>query len=123
VVVWDVRSSKPLKIYHTDKTRACVTKVGNASMNGSASGWLSDDPWDWSRGDSKAPGWGVRAVKFGNGGQCGYPGKEFMTFTEVRIAVRVINKGLTLRLAHFAGAHHRCTDLRRRGDCTDAQRP
>lgn len=75
VVVWDVRSTKPCKIFQTDKTRV-------PSGTGSASGWLSDDPWEWTRGNSKAPGWSVRNVKFGNGGSNG-SGKEIMTFTEV----------------------------------------
>jgi len=48
-------------------------------MNSGASGWLSDDPWDWSRGGYRAPGWGVRSVKFGSGDS----GREVMTFTEV----------------------------------------
>jgi WD40 repeat protein len=74
VVVWDVRSSKPLKVFQTDKTKA---RTGN----GNASGWLSDDPWDWTRGHSKAPGWSVRSVKFGNTHE--RSGKEIMTFTEV----------------------------------------
>ena len=82
VVVYDVRSSKPLKIFNTDKTRGWDGKDG--VTNGSASGWLSDDPWDWSRGSSRAPGWGVRSVKFGGGGGYGQPGKEVMVFTEVR---------------------------------------
>lgn len=80
VVVWDVRSSKPLKIFQTDKTRLPPSK---GSGNGSASGWLSDDPWEWTRGNSKAPGWSVRSVKFGNGGEGGNSGKELMSFTEV----------------------------------------
>jgi WD40 repeat protein len=92
VIVWDVRSSKPLKIFHTDKTRTSFSKDGITNMNGNATGWLSDDPWDWSRGTSKAPGWGVRSVKFGGGGDCGHPGREVMTFTEVRYSYPSVNK-------------------------------
>jgi hypothetical protein len=73
-VVWDVRSTKPLKEFQTDKTR-----LPGPNPNGGATGWLSDDFWDWTRGDGRAPGWSVRNVKFG-----GSP-KEVMTFTEVCI--------------------------------------
>lgn len=78
VAVWDVRSSKPFKVFHTDKTRAPIGTSGN----GGASGWMSEDPYEWTRGNSKGPGWSVRNVKFGNGGSTG-AGKEIMTFTEV----------------------------------------
>lgn len=74
VAVWDIRSTKVLKVFHTDKTRP------SGGGNGSATSWLSDDPLDWTRGSSKAPGWSVRNVKFGAGG---HSGKEIMTFTEV----------------------------------------
>lgn len=74
VAIWDVRSTKPLKVFQTDKTRV-------PGGTGGASGWLSDDPWEWTRGNSKAPGWSVRSVKFGSGGY-GRPGKEFLAFTE-----------------------------------------
>jgi WD40 repeat protein len=107
VVIWDVRSSKPLKIYHTDQTRASVSKTDG---NGSASGWLSDDPWDWSRGGSRAPGWGVRSVKFGSGGAHGHPGKEFMIFTEVRGSrhPKIDKESSTnsFKPAHIPGARH-----------------
>jgi len=76
VVIWDVRSSKPLKVFQTDKTRMPSSK---SPTNGGASGWLSDDPWDWTRGAYQAPGWGVRSVKFGSNDS----GREIMTFTEV----------------------------------------
>jgi hypothetical protein len=75
-VVWDVRSTKPLKVWQTDKTRSGTDLLGG---NGAASGWLSDDPWDWTRGGSRAPGWGVRSVKFGPAA-----GREVMIYTEVR---------------------------------------
>ncbi|KAI6155295.1 WD40-repeat-containing domain protein [Pisolithus tinctorius] len=78
VAVWDVRSTKPMKVIQTDKTRSPTGQHGN----GESSSWLSDDPNDWTRGGSRAPGWGARNVKFGSGGTNGRPGKELMTFTE-----------------------------------------
>ncbi|KAF9493345.1 hypothetical protein BDN71DRAFT_1395278 [Pleurotus eryngii] len=81
VAVWDVRSSKPLKVFQTDKSR-----MPASPGNGSASGWLSDDPWDWTRGNSKAPGWSVRSVKFG-----GIAGKELMIFTEHTSLIHVVD--------------------------------
>ncbi|KAF5359501.1 hypothetical protein D9756_003545 [Leucocoprinus leucothites] len=69
VAVWDVRSTKPMKVIQTDKHRGIS----------SDDGYLSDDPTDWTRGRSKAPGFSVRNVKFGGGG---VSGKEVMTFTE-----------------------------------------
>jgi hypothetical protein len=72
LVVWDVRSTKPLKVFQTDKSR-----VPGGGGNGLATGWLSDDFFDWTRGSGRAPGWSVRSVKFGGSG------KELMTFTEV----------------------------------------
>lgn len=85
VAVWDVRSTKPMKVIQTDKTRLPVGHLGN----GDESSMLSDDPWDWTRGNSKAPGWGARSVKFGAGGTRGHSGHEIMTFTEVRLAFAV----------------------------------
>lgn len=78
VCVWDVRSTKPLKVFQTDKS-----DILTVNGNGMASGYLSDDPYEWTRGFSKAPGWSARNIKFGSGGgnACG---KEIMTFTEVR---------------------------------------
>ena len=79
VAVWDVRGmSKPIKVFQTNKTR--VPRVPGVG-NGGATGWLSDDPWEWTRGN-KAPGWCVRNVKF-NGGDGARLGKEIMAFTEV----------------------------------------
>ena len=79
VAVWDVRGmSKPIKVFQTDKTRV---PGGEFIGNGGATGWLSDDPWEWTRGN-KAPGWSVRNVKF-NGGDGARLGKEIMAFTEV----------------------------------------
>ncbi|KAF6755425.1 hypothetical protein DFP72DRAFT_1033104 [Ephemerocybe angulata] len=84
VAVWDVRSSKPLKVYHTEKTRSAgVGRLGN----GHASGWLSDDPWDWTRGSSRPPGWSVRNVKFGGSAR----GKEVLTFTEHTSFIHIID--------------------------------
>jgi WD40 repeat protein len=77
IAVWDVRSTKPLKVFQTDKTRIASGRTGN----GGASNWLSDDPWEWTRG-TKAPGWCARSVKF-NGGEGARLGKEVMAFTEV----------------------------------------
>lgn len=75
-VVWDVRSSKPLKVFETDKSR------GKDRMpTGASSGFIYEDTWDWSRGGSRAPGWGIRSIKFS---PPGCDGKEIMTFTEVR---------------------------------------
>lgn len=80
VAVWDVRSCKPLKVFQTDKTRV-------PSGNGGASGWLSDDPWEWTRGSSKAPGWSVRNVKFNTGNF----GKEIMAFTEHTSLIHLVD--------------------------------
>lgn len=76
VVVWDVRSTKPLKVFSTDKSR---TTLSGRVATGAASGWMYDAPWDWARGGTRAPGWGVRSVKFSPPGV----GREVMTFTEV----------------------------------------
>jgi len=82
VAVWDVRStSKPIKVFQTDKTRVPGGNASGFVGNGAATGWLSDDPWEWTRGN-KAPGWCVRNVKF-NGGEGARLGKEILAFTEV----------------------------------------
>ncbi|KAI0775130.1 WD40-repeat-containing domain protein [Trametes elegans] len=83
VVVWDVRSTKPLKVFHTDKSRTAIP----SRATGSASGWLYDLPWDWSRSNARAPGWGVRSVKFSPPGV----GKEVMTFTEHTSLLHVVD--------------------------------
>lgn len=57
--------------------------------NGAASGWLSDDPWEWTRG-TKAPGWCIRSVKF-NAGNGARQGKEVMAFTEHTSVVHVVD--------------------------------
>ncbi|RDB29320.1 hypothetical protein Hypma_014894 [Hypsizygus marmoreus] len=82
VAVWDVRSSKPMKVFQTEKTRM---PAGNG--NGSASGWLVDEIFDWTgNGSSKPPGWSVRNVKFGGSGN-----KEIMTFTEHTSFLHVVD--------------------------------
>ncbi|KAF7312701.1 DUF2415 domain-containing protein [Mycena indigotica] len=73
VAIWDVRSTRPLKVFHTDKSRG-----GNASM-----AW---DPQDWSNWKSRGPGWSTRAVKFG-----GRPERELMMFTEHTSLVHVVD--------------------------------
>ncbi|CCM01911.1 uncharacterized protein FIBRA_03982 [Fibroporia radiculosa] len=80
VAVWDVRSTKPLKVIQTDKTRP--SRAGS----GAASGWL-DGPWDWTRGTTNAPGWGVRSIKFSPAGT----GREVMTFTEHTSLLHVVD--------------------------------
>ncbi|KAH7930207.1 hypothetical protein BV22DRAFT_1125157 [Leucogyrophana mollusca] len=87
VAVWDVRSSKPMKIMQTDRMRMPIGQPGN----GDGSGWLSEYPWDWTRGNSKAPGWGVRSLKFGAGGSHGHSGHEIMTFTEHTNLLHIID--------------------------------
>ncbi|KAI0789926.1 hypothetical protein C8Q75DRAFT_793057 [Abortiporus biennis] len=90
VVVWDVRSTKPLKVIQTDKTRGSNSSsmnAGSGNGNGNASGWLFDTPWDWSRATGKAPGWGVRSVKFSPLGV----GQEVMAFTEHTSLLHVID--------------------------------
>ena len=86
--MWDVRSTRPLKVFHTDRSRE--TSPTGLVGNGGASGWLSDDPWEWTRG-TKAPGWCVRSVKF-NGGEGGRLGKEVMAFTEVYFSLSYLHK-------------------------------
>ena len=81
VAVWDVRGmSKPIKVFQTDKTRLPGGSTSDFIGNNGGAG-LSDDPWEWTRGN-KAPGWCVRNVKF-NGGDGARLGKEIMAFTEV----------------------------------------
>ncbi|KAJ7145059.1 hypothetical protein C8R43DRAFT_549764 [Mycena crocata] len=78
VAVWDVRSTRPLKVFHTDKTRGC-------HANGSTT-WLSEDPQDWSQHKSRGPGWSARNIKFG-----GRPGRELMLFTEHTSLIHVVD--------------------------------
>jgi hypothetical protein len=75
-VIWDVCSSKPLKVLETDCTRGKERRA-----TGEASGYMyEEDLWDWSRGGSRAPGWGIRSIKFSPEGA---DGKEVLVFTEV----------------------------------------
>ncbi|KXN86090.1 hypothetical protein AN958_10566 [Leucoagaricus sp. SymC.cos] len=78
LAVWDIRSTKPMKVIQTDKHRGIS----------SDDGYLSDDPTDWTRGRSRAPGFSVRNVKFGGGG---VSGKEVMTFTEHTSLLHVVD--------------------------------
>ncbi|OJA08493.1 hypothetical protein AZE42_02854 [Rhizopogon vesiculosus] len=71
IAIWDVRSTKPMKVLHTSRARG-----------GDDTGWMSDDPWEWTRGNSRAPGWGARNIKFGCGGVGAQAGHEIMTYTE-----------------------------------------
>jgi len=60
-----------MKVLHTSRARG-----------GDDTGWMSDDPWEWTRGNSRAPGWGARNIKFGCGGVGAQAGHEIMTYTE-----------------------------------------
>lgn len=83
-VVWDVRSSKPLKVFETDRTRGRERRG-----TGEASGFMyEEDLWDWSRGGSRAPGWGIRSIKFSPEGA---DGKEVIVFTEHTSLLHVID--------------------------------
>ncbi|KAJ7081836.1 WD40-repeat-containing domain protein, partial [Mycena belliarum] len=79
VAVWDVRSTRPLKVFHTDKTRGLSRGVNTNT-------WLSEDPQEWSQHKSRGPGWSARNVKFG-----GRPGRELMMFTEHTSLIHVID--------------------------------
>ncbi|KAI0707284.1 hypothetical protein C8Q76DRAFT_629023 [Earliella scabrosa] len=84
VVVWDVRSTKPLKVFSTDKSRSSTP---GRMPTGAASGWMYETTWDWARGGGRAPGWGVRSVKFSPPGV----GREVMTFTEHTSLLHVVD--------------------------------
>ena len=88
VAVWDVRSTKPIKVFHSDKSRG-FGRDRSVRGNGAASGWLSDDPWEWTRG-TKAPGWCMRSVKF-NAGNAARLGKEVLAFTEHTSVVHIVD--------------------------------
>ncbi|KAF9533930.1 hypothetical protein CPB83DRAFT_902617 [Crepidotus variabilis] len=105
VAVWDVRlTSKPLKVFYTDQERGAGSEyermrgsMPGGSGNGASSGWLSDDPWEWTRG-TRAPGWCVRSVKFNNvsarassAGIGGFGGREIMAFTEHTDLVHIVD--------------------------------
>ena len=93
VAVWDVRSTKPMKVFQTDKTAGLgpgssssggLFASGAAAAgwsNSAASGWLFEDVHFHGAGTVRPPGWSVRNVKFGGG--VGGSGKEVMVFTEV----------------------------------------
>lgn len=89
VAVWDVRSRKPMKVFMTDRSRLPPGGMGGSGNRpmGTASGWLYDDAWDWTMPAHRAPGWGVRNVKFSSG----IGGKEVMTFTEHTSLLHVID--------------------------------
>ncbi|KAF8176726.1 hypothetical protein K438DRAFT_1908688 [Mycena galopus ATCC 62051] len=90
VAVWDVRSSRPLKVFTTDKSRGSAGAGGNSGAYGNGAGmdttWLSEDPVVWSHRKSRGPGWSARNVKFG-----GRPGREIMLFTEHTSLIHVID--------------------------------
>ncbi|OAX32353.1 hypothetical protein K503DRAFT_805294 [Rhizopogon vinicolor AM-OR11-026] len=67
VAIWDIRSTKPMKVLYTSRAR------------GDDSKWIDGYPWGWTRGNSRAP---ARNVKFGCGGIGGRAGHEIMTYTE-----------------------------------------
>ena len=93
-VVWDVRSSKPLKVFETDRTRGRERRA-----TGEASGFMyEEDLWDWTRGGSRAPGWGIRSIKFSPEGA---DGREVLVFTEVSFpySVTFLPHSLTMGLA------------------------
>ncbi|KAF7304740.1 DUF2415 domain-containing protein [Mycena kentingensis (nom. inval.)] len=81
VAVWDVRSTRPLKVFYTDKTRDC----SSISANGERTSW---DPQDWNHW-KRGPGWSTRVVKFGGGR--GGSGKELMMFTEHTSLVHIVD--------------------------------
>ena len=81
VTVWDIRSTKPLKVFQVDKTRG----MGPGAF-GAAAGWISWDPSDWFM--SSAPSWSVRNVKFG-GDENGV--NETLVFTEHTSLVHVVD--------------------------------
>jgi hypothetical protein len=105
VVVWDVRSTKPLKVVETDKNR---TGTDRGRATGGATGYLYESPWP-----VRAPGWGVRSVKFSPRGV----GREVLTFTEVSLSLWVeLCYGVTdaCFLAYFAVARNGRTNIRDR---------
>lgn len=74
VAIWDVRSSRPLRVLETERR---VWDNDQDPTAEEASGWLRGDLWQAQYGS--APGWGVRSVKFGAGAS----GREVLAFTEV----------------------------------------
>ena len=125
VVVWDVRSTKPLRVFSTDRARAGVPGpvVPGRIPTGAGSGWMYESPWDWARPGARAPGWGVRSVKFSPPGV----GREVMTFTEVRAPHEFLRDGKRrspnpfVALAHVPTARRRRTHVRDGGDRAHAE--
>ncbi|KAF8335161.1 hypothetical protein F5887DRAFT_1063413 [Amanita rubescens] len=90
VAVWDVRSTKPMKVFQTNKT----TGLGPAAAgwsNSAASGWLFEDVHfhGGGAGTVRPPGWSVRSVKFGGG--IGGSGREVLAFTEHSNLMHVVD--------------------------------
>lgn len=83
VMVWDIRSSLPLKVIQTDRTR-CVEPQTTVIDHGLF-------------------GWGTRSLKFG-----GRAGKELMVFTEVRsiLTLRKLDTDALDILAYITCPHH-----------------
>ncbi|TFK36674.1 WD40-repeat-containing domain protein [Crucibulum laeve] len=86
VAVWDVRSTHPIQVFHTYNS---YLPTAMTKGNGTASGWLSTDPWEWTRGAAKTPGWSVRSVKFSPTGQG--RGKEVLAFTEHTSLLHIVD--------------------------------
>ncbi|KAF9001598.1 hypothetical protein BDQ17DRAFT_1426547 [Cyathus striatus] len=83
VAVYDVRWVKrPVKVVQTDKSRG-----GGNLYSGGGGMWLNDDPWEWTRGSSKAPGWSARNVKFSKVGD----GREVLVFTEHTSYIHILD--------------------------------
>ncbi|KAF9037704.1 hypothetical protein BJ165DRAFT_1375364, partial [Panaeolus papilionaceus] len=111
VAVWDVRcTSSPLKTFQSERVRSAELGAGGRGVgagssstydatgtlhggNGGASDWLSDDPWEWTRG-TKAPGWCVRSVKFNTAHEqadVGGRGREVMVFSEHTSLIHIVD--------------------------------
>ncbi|KAM6490571.1 hypothetical protein JOM56_013914 [Amanita muscaria] len=112
VAVWDVRSTKPMKVFQTDNSAGLGPAAGGGRFgvggaggdglwaggaaaigwtNSSASGWLFEDAHLHGSTAStvRAPGWSVRNVRFGGG--VGGSGKEVMVFTEHSNQLHVVD--------------------------------
>ncbi|KAF8983702.1 hypothetical protein BDQ17DRAFT_1377777 [Cyathus striatus] len=75
VAVYDVRRPD-------DKSRG-----GGSLYSGGGGLWLNDDPSEWARGSSKAPGWSARSVKFSKVGG----GREVLVFTEHTSYIHILD--------------------------------
>ncbi|KAF8976004.1 hypothetical protein BDQ17DRAFT_1441281 [Cyathus striatus] len=83
VAVYDVRWAKqPIRVVQTDKSRG-----GGSLYSGGGGLRLNDDPWDWTRGSSKAPGWSARSVKLSKVGD----GREVLVFTEHTSYIHILD--------------------------------